>query len=845
MFEELHRTHPVHLTNDKRNKFHFLISHNVNYRLIGEIEAQLGRKFSSGERNLLLRRLEEEYKKRPIQDESYEYWHVRQQKATVSEQRTEEDGRKRRKRQRTSERSQEDFDEEVKKTLIKELAEENLDSHFLDKARNLLSGQLADLIQNESESTSSLSSSSNSDHSDTSDSDLEDTETTSNNVISNKGDITPDLNWDDEAHPDSNYAIQKLKQWESGFDVLRTWARDQYQIKTWGLEYLQDSCEVVSSSLKKQHIKSLTTLLHINILRRKWNNAHKILCMIIRFDAADLRALWPLAVEILARQKEKMRLLGTVSKLELLKERQFLEWLSLSFPVSHNPVYSSYSFLGPVYRSANRRYAPIYVISLLWELLVEQNYAKLRDMTEDLLLQPPYSTDGVFHFLLALCNIAESIHLVSCYISFDDSSHSLAENEEIGDLAEDMMLMGSKETIKSRIVSNLSKSMKHLESCRNFHFEYPKELIESEINSLSLAIHENDFNFVENEISIIAAFHDKSGYILQNGKVHEGFGSSVLKGKYLKKLVAGTRNAKGTNRSWVWSWMRLGMEESNLCVCKICGEHVLKAKTSNKKLEDHLGQHNINRATIVPLSKSRTKRYRKLFRDMVSAQFDTRESGASKIDYRSGSSNLSNSRRANHNAEITNLSPTNRNDVWESLDLFQYSSLVQDTEDGDNGLQALLEGAVMKEEKCGSVRGVGPPVMKPSKEEYALSKVANSLSHDSSNDGSFTADGFNGLDEVTSQGPVGDIRRYQSFSPESTFEAPGDGDISRNFHQFASQTQEKYVDWIPQGTQSSMDELTSQAILNSFNDTGEIREGISVEVKDNSDTQVKEEELDN
>lgn len=834
MFEELQRSHLFHLGNEKTKKLQFLLSHESSCRIIDELESRSGKKFSTEKRKSILRRLQEEYKKKLTPDDSNEQW---RSKFQIEGHDPTQDKSQKKRRKVTVNKGH--FDEDVK------YVGEPIEEHPENQPENEKS--LSD-VNNIPRSNALSTSKSSSDSDSNSSSEVEsESESSHSRDFERNGKNNDDSFWDDEAPPDSIYALQKIKQWKEGFDRLRTWARDKFQIKNEGLEFLEEKSENVSASLRKQHLTSLTALLHINMLRRNWSLAYKLVCVIVRFDVTDIRAVWPLAVEVLARKKEEMRAKGSVPKLELLKEQQFLEWLSHSFPVSHTSGYNSYSFQGPVYRAATRKYAPMYVISLLWELLVEQNYSKLRDMTEDLILQPPYSTDGVFYFLLVLCNIAESIHLVSCFITYDKNGQTFSENEDLGDLAEDMMLIGSKENMKARIVSNLAQSTTLLETCRDLNFEYPEELVQEELDSLLSAIRENAVNIREFETESVASYRDVSGYILLNGKVHGGCGPNILRSKFLKKLIVGANIIKGPVRSWVWQLIRPVEGEPNLYVCDFCGEYVSKAKTSNKKLEDHLTQHGFCKTAGMCPSRAQMELHHKLFKEIVAAQDDISQETTNAVD--SGDAQGSDlTMSSNHGSTLTvpDFNAAIRSEISEtSKELFhqfsEYEECEIDTTGNSEEPNSSADNTFCKEEDREIARNVDEINLRSD-----TSRQGHMTENDNINEDETREFISKGPMKATSFKPNLFLPRSVTFSPDSTFDALDDADISRNFHQFASQTQDKFIDCISRQAESALKILESQATLNCFSvEILQTKEDSNLERQvEMSDRAIKEEQLD-
>lgn len=841
MFEDLHRTHPVRLANNKRNRLQLLLAHDASLRLINDLELRTGQQIPLKKKHHLLRRLQEETKKRPLQDETYEQWHYKRE-ASESERNEEQKKSKRKRKAAPPTVSHEDFDEHLREVLIEELAKEE------DGADRANSSEPAS--QSIPENEANLASSSESDES-SSNSDT-DTEQLSNEEEQSEGDF------DMDDSQDIQYALRTFEQWKNSFDTLRTWARDKYQLKLLGLEYMGESDENVSASIVKQHLQSLTALLHINILRHKWSLAYKILCLVVRFDVVDLRALWPLAIEILTRRKEELRASGSFLKLDLLKEHQFLEWIALSFPVSHNPVHSSYPFLGPVFRLSTRTYAPIYVLTMLWMLLVERKYSRLRDSLTDLILQPPYSTDGVFFYILALCNIAESIHLVSCLVNFDTCDIS-TENDEIGDLAEDMMLMGSEDTMKARIANNIKASKTLLETCQKLDFEFPKEFLYRELENVSLVLDgELDISSLQMKFRNAPPHHERAGYTFHNSQVQASVGPNILSGKHLKKLIVGLKSIKEPSRSWIWDWIELKEDGPTVCKCSICGQDLQKPRNSSKRVVEHLAEHNITSSTLPRLSETSIQRHKQIMDELIATQDEPRCDVDRKFTFRlktqtnsfrrdvervdivipaeslnSGPPFHRNSNEARARRLLSDLEPlhgggnllANVNSMRVPLQLESRKQLtssnkwdISNTESGDAEVTQDAERT-----SYSSAGGIGLS------EEDANKDVSYQEGNEQFDFliADAEQDIFNELNEAASQvEPQQEIRRYESFSPNTTMDTEYEGEISRNFHQFSTQTQETNIRGTAKANLLTIDD-SANIYLNSFNLDQDSKAGIT------------------
>lgn len=235
---------------------------------------------------------------------------------------------------------------------------------------------------------------------------------------------------------------EKLHNFTNLFDTSNHWTKTNFLITTNGLEVLPYENYNSVNSISRHHVKNLQTLLHLNVLRRNWQLAYKIFCLLVRTPAVDLRSIWPIGIEILRHCNQSG-----------LKEEKFYTWLS-SFYATRNSKPSVYSKLrktsAPIWRSGSKLNTPLYVVSLLWSVLVKGKYSDLKDRLEELLLEPPYNLDGVFYFLLLLCYLIEAANMVD----------------------ERMKIF-----IVQRVRTNLLK-------CDELNFLYPREIIAGQLDKV-------------------------------------------------------------------------------------------------------------------------------------------------------------------------------------------------------------------------------------------------------------------------------------------------------------------------------------------------------------------------
>lgn len=255
----------------------------------------------------------------------------------------------------------------------------------------------------------------------------------------------------EEEYANNELAIQHLKKFTESFDNTDTLVRSQFSVLSSGLELIPDDKKL---SFAKKHIKALTSILHINLLRKNWNLAYKSFCLLIKFPIVDLRSIWPLGIEIL-------RNISPVSSVGLVKDEKFYEWLSSYYVVNHinSAGRNGPSRLigAPIWRTGSRTLPPLYIVASLWDLLAKHEYSKLQGKLEELMLQPPYDSDGLMYFLLALCKLGTGIQLAN-------SPGSATLHSQL-----------------SVILKNVEAALKKVKS---LEFMYPKELINKQISTI-------------------------------------------------------------------------------------------------------------------------------------------------------------------------------------------------------------------------------------------------------------------------------------------------------------------------------------------------------------------------
>lgn len=573
MFEEPYRHYVRHQKNRKGNKLRYLVENLTHTRLLRQLESDLSVTLLPETKARLIHRIKEEDAKKYLPEETYEQWYPRLPETAELQ-----------KKHKT-----EDFDLSLRQTLIHELRSAQTETTAAGETATRGAEAEAEAAAEAEIADSSIETDIRTDFipdaMDTSESDE------SSDEEADLSDKTSDLASDDELNGDALYARKKARVWDHSFDLVQSWSRKQYTLRKWGLEPLGQNDGEKKYSIRHQHMQSINALLHINIMREKWDLAYKLFCVLVRLKQVDVRLVWPLGVEILLQRRKQLELTGSTSKLDMLKAQSFLEWLMQIYPVFRFNTISHNSNMGPVFRSGSTTHAPMFVVSLLWQLLIERKYLKLRETLDELLMMPPYSSEGLFYLISAYCSLAENIHLASLYSNFDQSPDFPAEDDQLGDLADDIMLIGSKDTIKARILENHTRVRLLLESCDKYNFEYPKDIIKAEIEGIaSILKGESDF------VSLVDSFKTpeppKSEFALVNGRVIPHLpGSRAIPPQFLSRVICG-KSKKAKKQSWVWFWCTLSKDGKD-AICDICGQILRRPSSSTILLSRHIKTHGI------------------------------------------------------------------------------------------------------------------------------------------------------------------------------------------------------------------------------------------------------------
>lgn len=295
---------------------------------------------------------------------------------------------------------------------------------------------------------------------------------------------------------DEDYVDGKLDSYERADDISNSLYKASFLVKKMGLEQLPESPYATVAqkrletpqSIRRKHIGNLKVLLHMSILRKKWLLAYKIFCLVIRIPSVDIRALWPLGVEILAQQRQQRQ--NVPNAVAFSKEERFYEWL-LAFATTNKSFDKDKEATrlrtssAPAFRTSSRSHTALHVITSLWMLMAKNAIHEVVEKIQDLVLQPPYDSEGVLYFILAMCSMSLAIKLADRFIFFDERD----EFEDDDDF--DLAALDLKEHIRQLYNEHVQQVNHFLQTCEKLGYVYPHDFVEGELNELLAKMEES------------------------------------------------------------------------------------------------------------------------------------------------------------------------------------------------------------------------------------------------------------------------------------------------------------------------------------------------------------------
>lgn len=396
-----------------------------------------------------------------------------------------------------------------------------------------------------------------------------------------------DYRLNDEGENGTEQAV--LEQWKTELNADRDLTRAIYTVLRAGLD---PNIPAEPLSVKEQHVKSIRTLLYLAIMDRKWDLAYKLYSLLIKIQGINKRLIWTLGAEILQGKLDQARAsvptnpLGgaRVVRVQLKMLQDFLLWLSTSFSLAYWSIKVNTKH-GQAFIGFSKTHAPMYVVTLLWGLLVEKSYSKVRDVLDELLLQPPFSTHGLFHYMLAICCLSENIDLQYISRHFDEITDIMDQDPVtscFGDLVQDVSLLSSTESITLRMRSNARQAKRLLIECDALGLKYPKGSFLAQLQETIEVV-----DFLDSRISREspdALPPGNSYFALKNGSLSVTANSNfAVPKRLLNKLYW-----KKTRDLWVIHFY----SESQPMSCKVCNTRFSPKSLSD--LQEHLLKHGIN-----------------------------------------------------------------------------------------------------------------------------------------------------------------------------------------------------------------------------------------------------------
>lgn len=285
---------------------------------------------------------------------------------------------------------------------------------------------------------------------------------------------------DDEEYEEYDVVSSaKLDQLTKEFDTQNTATKAQFLIESSGMEIMPNQCIGSTHSILNKHINNINTLLHINILRQNWEVSYKLFCIMIRFPMVDVRLIWPLGIEILTQLGTRKSSLPATMKIT-----KFFNYLNSFFTIGYRNTISiersDRLSIAPAWRSGTRSLTPMYLITSLWHLFVQQEYEQILNKILELTLEPPYHKEGVLYFIVALCYLCQCCSAVNHFAL----QHDLDKFNETG------ATYRSKKECLNLLNLNWSKIESNVNKCKEFNFELPVSELKTQWEMIVIKLHE-------------------------------------------------------------------------------------------------------------------------------------------------------------------------------------------------------------------------------------------------------------------------------------------------------------------------------------------------------------------
>lgn len=278
----------------------------------------------------------------------------------------------------------------------------------------------------------------------------------------------------DEKEQDANTLETRFNTHSKLLNASSRRAKQELLIRTSGLEMIP---LITMKASHYHHLSNLNFFLHLCILNKKWALAYKIFCIMIRMPDIDVKTVWPLGIEVLRGKSAE-----TSDSVFKVKENRFFSWLSSFYSLRYLRPFKSHN--APLFKAGSFFRAPLYTIMSLWSLLDNGKYLVVKEELETLILQRPFSDEGVFSFILCLCYLMENNRLATKYETIDRAKDPLQNGGGDSESVEEDIFLDNKADIFQKISKNFESVEVHEKRCEALNFQYPEEIIDYHIQSI-------------------------------------------------------------------------------------------------------------------------------------------------------------------------------------------------------------------------------------------------------------------------------------------------------------------------------------------------------------------------
>ncbi|CUS21705.1 LAQU0S03e08790g1_1 [Lachancea quebecensis] len=251
---------------------------------------------------------------------------------------------------------------------------------------------------------------------------------------------------------------------------------------------MRDGYEIVAETPESHHLAHITQLnelLHVNIMKGRWDIAYRCFSILIRLPGVDIRSMWGPGARILRELSSTDKGLGT--------SEEFLGWLSGIYSSRSNFNQAMNFLMDPVFRCGSKTHTAKFVVAWLWELLFascpdgtehfseedpsNRKLLRLIERLSEMVLIPPYMEDPEIWFIFAVCHLVSADQLSQRFISTKSRTSEL-----------------ERDISRNQVTQHITNAHNCIRTCetKKGDFSFPRRIIEEQLACFEKRLYQNN-----------------------------------------------------------------------------------------------------------------------------------------------------------------------------------------------------------------------------------------------------------------------------------------------------------------------------------------------------------------